>query len=312
MLKKIIIFLLLLLIIPSISLAATRANQSWPASPLGTKITFTCPKYPPDTLDCVPGNPYFIEDINEKIVGDQPIDIPHLITYFYEWIIVLGGLAVFVAFIWAGLLLLTSVGDAGKMSQARKKMQNSLIGFLILLSSYLIFYTINPELTRLGAVQIGIEGHQDQAQLMNFAERSADFRVKYTLCYSQSKIWDIPPLNVWGMETLVRSIIGPGEPWAPPYRSFVPDEFVPDKTVEIKNCGELIGLIEAGDNFNDISSRALGADYGVSCVVDSTGCLPYDDNHYYSVAKVLNKILRRGVIDDYDALIPALDLEVWH
>ncbi|MCX5712843.1 MAG: hypothetical protein NTY47_07295 [Candidatus Omnitrophica bacterium] len=44
---------------------------------------------------------------------------------------------------------MTSVGDVGKMKSAKSKIISSSLGILLLLSSYLILYTINPNLTNL-------------------------------------------------------------------------------------------------------------------------------------------------------------------
>jgi len=71
------------------------------------------------------------------------------VEYCYRWGILLGGLAVFIALIVAGFKYLTSVGDPGKMKDARERIFAAIAGLILLLSTYLILNTINPELTTL-------------------------------------------------------------------------------------------------------------------------------------------------------------------
>ncbi len=70
-----------------------------------------------------------------------------MIKYIYDWAISLGGLAAFISLIMAGFQYLTSTGDTGKMREARDRIQSAFFGIVLLLSSWLILNTINPELT---------------------------------------------------------------------------------------------------------------------------------------------------------------------
>jgi hypothetical protein len=88
-----------------------------------------------------------------------------LIKYLYEWGIALGGLAVFVALLMAGIQYLTSFGNPVSMKDAMSRIQSAVIGLILLLSSWLILNTINPELT-------------------TFQEKTFDFQAP-----------DVPPLN---------------------------------------------------------------------------------------------------------------------
>jgi hypothetical protein len=73
--------------------------------------------------------------------------LPDLIKYLYEWGIALGGLIAFVALLTAGIEFLTSTGNATKMAGAKDRIISAVIGLTLLLSSWLILHTINPELT---------------------------------------------------------------------------------------------------------------------------------------------------------------------
>ncbi len=84
---------------------------------------------------------------NTGLTGES--NISEMVKYFYEWGISLGGLAAFISLVMAGFQYLTSTGDTGKMREARDKINSSLFGLLLLLSSFLILNVINPELTTL-------------------------------------------------------------------------------------------------------------------------------------------------------------------
>lgn len=96
-----------------------RHMQDWPASPLSN---------------------YKLD--NDTKLGD-------LVKYFFEWGVGLGGLAVFIALIIAGIEYITSIADPGKLNDAKDRIKSSLIGLVLLLSSWAIFNIINPSLNTL-------------------------------------------------------------------------------------------------------------------------------------------------------------------
>lgn len=112
--KKIILILIIggvLVIAPTVLALET----NWPNSPAGTSLT------------------------------DQS-KLPDLIKYLYEWGIALGGLAVFISLLIAGVQYLTSLGDPTSMKEAMSRIQSAALGLVLLLSSWLILNTINPDL----------------------------------------------------------------------------------------------------------------------------------------------------------------------
>ncbi len=80
---------------------------------------------------------------------DKSTNIPQLIQYFFEWGVGLGGLAVFIALIIAGIQFITSTADPGKLNEAKDRIKSSVIGLALLLSSWAIFNLINPSLNTL-------------------------------------------------------------------------------------------------------------------------------------------------------------------
>jgi hypothetical protein len=118
--KKFVFFLAIIVILFTGS--ATLALQvDWPDSPMGTSL-------------------------NEGIDG-KPAKLPQLIQYLYEWGIALGGLAAFIALLTAGIQYLSSVGNPAQMGEAQGRIKSAAMGLVLLLGSWLILYTINPDLT---------------------------------------------------------------------------------------------------------------------------------------------------------------------
>ena len=85
-------------------------------------------------------------DLNFLTEGKE---LPQMVKYLYEWGITLGGLAAFIALIMAGFQYLTSAGNENAMKEAKDKIQSAILGLVLLLSSWLILNTINPQLTTL-------------------------------------------------------------------------------------------------------------------------------------------------------------------
>ena len=106
-----------------ISSTALAGLANWPDSPLGTPL-----------------------DIDGSKTGTKSTLVT-FVKYLYEWGIALGGLAAFIALIISGFLYLTSTGDPAKMNEAKNRATWAIGGLVLLLSSWLILYTINPELT---------------------------------------------------------------------------------------------------------------------------------------------------------------------
>jgi|GEM_PF-5984192 len=97
---------------------AVRLETDWPASPGGKELTAT------STL----------------------VDF---IDYAYRWAMLLGGLFAFFALIMGGFQYLTSVGDPNKMRDAKERIIAAILGLVLLLSTYVIINTLNPELLTL-------------------------------------------------------------------------------------------------------------------------------------------------------------------
>ncbi len=64
------------------------------------------------------------------------------INRIINWIISMAGVIFTVSFIYGGFLYVTSAGDTGKQGKAKDVLRSTLKGFVIILVSWLIVYTI--------------------------------------------------------------------------------------------------------------------------------------------------------------------------
>jgi hypothetical protein len=75
--------------------------------------------------------------------------LPQYVKYIFYFAVGILGIVIFGALVYSGFQYLTSVGDPTKMGEARSGIVSAFIGAIILLSSILIFNTINPQLTKI-------------------------------------------------------------------------------------------------------------------------------------------------------------------
>lgn len=85
------------------------------------------------------------------IGGYQPTTIqqtllPEYINYLFNFSLMIVGLIVFLALVLGGFFWLTSAGNPTKLSDAKERIFGALTGLVLLLCSWLILNTINPQL----------------------------------------------------------------------------------------------------------------------------------------------------------------------
>ncbi len=84
---------------------------------------------------------------NEGPVPFQKVnDLGDLISQLFQWSLSILGLALFVMILYAGFEWLTAAGNPGQISKAKTRIQNAILGAILLLSSYIILNLINPDL----------------------------------------------------------------------------------------------------------------------------------------------------------------------
>ncbi len=89
---------------------------------------------------------------SEKETTDLPL--PYYIKYFLKIVVASAGIIAFGALVVTSLRYLSSAGNTEKMKAARQGLLSALVGVLILLGSYIILNTINPNLTEINIADI--------------------------------------------------------------------------------------------------------------------------------------------------------------
>ena len=122
--KTTCIFLFTLLLVAGILISSevlATTQVSWPTSPL-TGVT---------------------------IDGDS--ELHHVVAYLYGWGIGLGVILAFLMIVVGGLQYMISGvgGDVATVAKALERIRSAILGLVLLLSSWLILNTINPQLTNL-------------------------------------------------------------------------------------------------------------------------------------------------------------------
>jgi len=89
---------------------------------------------------------YANEIINKAISGSVPTDpgkgLAFYIAALWQTVVTVGGIAFIIYLVWGGIEYLTSGGDKGRIDDAQKKITSSIIGIVILISSYAVTYFI--------------------------------------------------------------------------------------------------------------------------------------------------------------------------
>jgi len=73
-------------------------------------------------------------------------DLNQVVAWFYYFVITIAGMAVFAMLVWGGFTWLTSTGDPSKIASAKDRIYSAFLGLVLILASFLIMRTINPEL----------------------------------------------------------------------------------------------------------------------------------------------------------------------
>ena len=103
---------------------------------------------PPGSGNTTGGNPFPTQPVYTPPTQGLPTDLGQLISQIFTWSLGILGISVFVMFFYSGFLWLTAAGNTARIGEARNHMTNAVFGAILLLSSYLILYTINPDFVK--------------------------------------------------------------------------------------------------------------------------------------------------------------------
>ncbi len=94
------------------------------------------------------GEPFPTQPVPTPPTQGLPTDLGQLIQQIFAWSLGILGISIFVMFFYSGFLWLTAAGNTSKIGEAKTHMTNAIFGAILLLSSYLILYTINPDFVK--------------------------------------------------------------------------------------------------------------------------------------------------------------------
>ncbi|MDP2934556.1 MAG: hypothetical protein Q8N59_02220 [bacterium] len=94
--------------------------------------------------------------INYPTIAGQTVafgmPLPQLIKYIYLFAVGICGAVALAAILLGAIKYIGAAGNPSKMGDAKDQIVSALLGVVILLSSYLLLYTINPDLVNIGIV----------------------------------------------------------------------------------------------------------------------------------------------------------------
>src|SRR6056297_1580106 len=80
--------------------------------------------------------------------------IAQYVNAVYKYLVAAGGVLAGIMFAVGGFMYITSAGDSGKAKDGRKYIINAILGLLLLVSSYVVLDTINPNATVLKDIAV--------------------------------------------------------------------------------------------------------------------------------------------------------------
>ncbi|MDO8505402.1 MAG: pilin [bacterium] len=91
------------------------------------------------------------EEVNLQVSigGYKVTGIEQYIRRLYVYFVSIAGIVAGIMIVWAGVKWLTSAGAPERITDAKKKIGNAVIGLVLILGSYVILQTINPALVSL-------------------------------------------------------------------------------------------------------------------------------------------------------------------
>lgn len=86
-----------------------------------------------------------LPQIGEATISETPL-LPEYVKYIFNFSITIAGLVAFLSLIYGGVRYLTSAGNPATMSDARDQIFAGIIGLIVILGSWVLLTTINPQL----------------------------------------------------------------------------------------------------------------------------------------------------------------------
>lgn len=89
----------------------------------------------------------------EELTLEPDTGLPDYVRYVFRFAIAVSGFLILSVMVWNGISYVLSAGSAEKLLNARNGIFASLFGTLILVSAFILFNSINPDLTKLSPIK---------------------------------------------------------------------------------------------------------------------------------------------------------------
>ena len=96
--------------------------------------------------------------ITGSTVINNPKGLTNYLDYFFGFVIISAGVIGAVSIVVAGIGLLSSIGNPSAMSGAKERVFGSILGIILLMFSFILLRTINPQLVTPRTVPLTVEG----------------------------------------------------------------------------------------------------------------------------------------------------------
>lgn len=145
-------------------------------------------------------------------LGTNPTSLPEMIKYIYLFAVGICGAVALMAILLGAIKYIGAAGNSSKMGDAKEQIVSALLGVVILLSSYLILNTINPNLVD---ISITIQPVRSMGGQATTAQPSPSSITQATMSYKCSCMcctlfnitcgkWTPSPPGFVGCQTLSR------------------------------------------------------------------------------------------------------------
>ncbi|MDP3779421.1 MAG: hypothetical protein Q8R30_05265 [bacterium] len=152
--KYLIYFFFLAALLAPVALPhITEANSPCNSNRKGYCVKIDAPDSPKQTRRgtlyqfAAAGTPFpgleFLAPYGVTLEGKDP---GNLLSALYNFGIAVAGISALIMYMWAGILYATAITEAN-ISTAKGYISNATIGLILIATSYLILYTINPDFT---------------------------------------------------------------------------------------------------------------------------------------------------------------------
>ncbi|MFZ2593856.1 MAG: hypothetical protein WAX38_03740 [Minisyncoccia bacterium] len=103
--------------------------------------------------------------INGQNIYEEYDSIGPFLNAIFKMSISIGGVVAVSQFVYGGLVYMMSESGAVQMGESKGRMTNAVLGLLMLLSTYIIFQQINPDMLKLSVEPVPIQANPNATPL---------------------------------------------------------------------------------------------------------------------------------------------------